>query len=224
MFFLDFTIEFYADTSASKPPSQPPPPLTKHQRQHFFEKCSSDGELIRHSSHLPYPSGWFLPWNEEFQREDAVDWLLWSLFACERQHAKLDEWKEELDGYIQTIEKMLGRKLQAGRGNGVKTIRLTFDPVKVAHRPLIWYMVSPSPLCQRFYAHSSAAAARLSLLWIPVRLSDLLFSDSSISLPRNGSKCFHHDLSACFLNQRQHRRISSFHTGIDCINQRQSFP
>ena len=148
--FFAFTFTLHITFQIQKPPPHPPPPLTKHQRQHFFEKCSSDLEPIRHSFHLPYPGGWFLPWNAEFQREDATDWLLWSLFACERQDAK-DEWKEELDGYIQTIEKILGRKLQTGRGNGVKSLRLTFDRVKVAHRPLIWYMVSCSPLCKRLY-------------------------------------------------------------------------
>jgi hypothetical protein len=75
------------------------------------------------------------------KREDAVDWLLWALFSCEREDA-LEEWTEELDTYIKMVEEMLGRKLEEGRGEGVRSMRLTFDPVKVAHRPLIWYSVS----------------------------------------------------------------------------------
>lgn len=122
------------------PPLHPPPPLTKAQRQHFFEKCSCDLELINRLFDSPYPNGWFLPRDQEFQREDAIDWLLWSLFACERQHAK-DEWAEELDGYIHAIEGMIGRKLKDGRGNGIKSMRLTLDRVKVVHRPLIWYTI-----------------------------------------------------------------------------------
>jgi hypothetical protein len=115
--------------------------LTKQQRQYFFEKCSNDLELIHRLFNSPYSNGWFLPRDQEFQREDAIDWILWSLFACEREHA-LDEWIEELNGYVQILEKMLGRELRVGRGNGVKSIRLTFDRVKVAHRPLVWYTVS----------------------------------------------------------------------------------
>jgi len=138
-----FFVAFYLPRTRrlQAPPANPPPPLTKPQRQYFFEKCSSELELIQHLFKSPYPNGWFLPQGQEFQREDAIDWLLWSLFACDGKNDNLDEWAEELDGYIQVIEKKLGRKLQIGRGKGVKSIRLTFDTVKVAHRPLIWYSI-----------------------------------------------------------------------------------
>ncbi|KAF9460635.1 hypothetical protein BDZ94DRAFT_887447 [Collybia nuda] len=122
------------------PPRHAPPPLTKPQRQALFEKCASDIEAIRHLQSDPYPTGWFLPPNQTIKRDDAVDWLLWALFSCKRDEA-LEEWTEELDGYLKMVEEMLGRKLEQGRGEGVRSMRLTFDPVKVAHRPLIWYSI-----------------------------------------------------------------------------------
>jgi hypothetical protein len=56
---------------------------------------------------------------------------------------------EELEEYLAVIEKMLGRKLGDGRGDGVKSIRLTLDMVKTAHRPIIWYAVSENIMLLR---------------------------------------------------------------------------
>jgi hypothetical protein len=78
------------------------------------------------------------------QRENVVDWVLWALFASKREDA-LDEWREELDEYISSIEGILDRKLENGRNEDVKSMRVTFDPVRMLHRPLIWYMVSLFP-------------------------------------------------------------------------------
>lgn len=168
--------------------------MTKLQRQYFFEKCAAELELTQHLFDSPYPNGWFLPQGQEFQREDAIDWLLWSLFAYDGSHESLEEWAEELDGYIQVIEKRLGRKLKAGRGNGIKSIRLTFDTVKTVHRPLIWYSVS-AMLYKGFYTLLKSLAARLSPWWIPIQPLHFRVLGSSIFLLRNGFKCFLRDLS-----------------------------
>lgn len=69
-----------------------------------------------------------------------IDWLLWALFSANTNDG-LEEWEEELDSYVKTIETMIGRKLESGRNPKVKSMRLTFDPVEMLHRPLIWYMV-----------------------------------------------------------------------------------
>ena len=48
---------------------------------------------------------------------------------------------EEIEEYIGEMEKLLGRKLEAGRGNA-KCLRLTLDKVDMLHRSLMWYLVS----------------------------------------------------------------------------------
>lgn len=80
--------------------------------------------------------------------------------------------KEELDGYIERIEKAIGRTLEEDaldegevyvhrlprvdeetgrhresqrRKDGVRSMRITLDPVQMLHRPLLWYSVSFDP-------------------------------------------------------------------------------
>jgi hypothetical protein len=67
--------------------------------------------------------------------------VLWAIFSSDREHASL-EWQEEIDSYVTSIEKLLGRKLEPGRNGDVKSMRLTLDPVVMLHRPLVWYGVS----------------------------------------------------------------------------------
>ncbi|KAJ7042025.1 hypothetical protein C8F04DRAFT_994318 [Mycena alexandri] len=110
-----------------------PPRLTRSGRRQLFEKCAS--QLTSE-----YPSGWFLPPNSNIQRENVTEWILWALFATTPEHAS-PEWKDEIDEYISTVEKSLGRKLEPGRAPGVQSLRLSFDPIHTLHRPLIWYMI-----------------------------------------------------------------------------------
>lgn len=49
---------------------------------------------------------------------------------------------EELNEYVDKFETLLGRKLDPGRGKAVP-LRLTIDKVKMLHRSLLWYLVSP---------------------------------------------------------------------------------
>lgn len=69
------------------------------------------------------------------------EWLLWALFASTPEHAS-PEWDEEIEEYMQVVEATLDRKLEPGRAPGVKSLRLSFDPIAMVHRPLIWYSVS----------------------------------------------------------------------------------
>lgn len=75
------------------------------------------------------------------KRGDVTDWLLWALFATRPADA-LEEWKEELQEYTEVVEDMLEEKLEDGRADDVRSMRLTFDPVEVVHKPFLWYLVS----------------------------------------------------------------------------------
>ncbi|KAJ6457101.1 hypothetical protein C8R47DRAFT_995951 [Mycena vitilis] len=110
-----------------------PPRLTRPQRQELFEKCASQITT-------EYPSGWFLPPNADIKHDNVRDWLLWAMFASTSEDAS-PEWDQEIDEYISIVEKSLGRKLEPGRTPGVQSLRLSFDPIQMLHRPLIWYMI-----------------------------------------------------------------------------------
>ena len=73
-----------------------------------------------------------------------VDWLLWALFSTAREKTNIEEHQEELAGYIESIEKHLGTSLKPGRSDSaeLRSMRITLDPVKMLHRPLLWYFVS----------------------------------------------------------------------------------
>ncbi|KAJ7491057.1 hypothetical protein FB451DRAFT_1023811 [Mycena latifolia] len=134
VFFLRrrrFNQVLLAPKCAATPPV--PPRLSRSRRRELFERCASQITA-------EYPSGWFLPANSEIKRENAREWILWAMFASTPEHAS-PEWDEEIDEYISVIEKSLGRKLEPGRAPGVQSLRLSFDPIQMLHRPLIWYMI-----------------------------------------------------------------------------------
>jgi hypothetical protein len=125
-----------------------PPPLDKDARKELFWKCWDK---------VPNPeyflSRWFLGAKvEEIKRGNVREFYEWALMnrGTETEEERLrrvqdhaeeySEEAEELDSYVDGIETLLERKLQAGRGSA-KSMRLTIDAVNMAHRPVLWYMV-----------------------------------------------------------------------------------
>ncbi|KIP01939.1 hypothetical protein PHLGIDRAFT_79868 [Phlebiopsis gigantea 11061_1 CR5-6] len=112
-----------------------PPPLSKEERQALFAKCFARTRDTAHAT------GWFhFAPESAIHRENVVEWILWALFSTSRAGAA-DEWREEIEEYVQRIEHLLGRKLAPGWNAGVDCIKVTLDPVTALHRPLLWYMV-----------------------------------------------------------------------------------
>ncbi|KAK0470354.1 uncharacterized protein EV420DRAFT_1499974 [Desarmillaria tabescens] len=120
----------------AKPASHAPQILTKDERQKLFALCS------RTVFELPR---WFLCTNIlSIKRENVVDWLLWAFFSHDGKKAdEIEQWRSEIDGFISALEvKVLaGMKFEEGRNKNMDCMRLTFDPVVVLHRPLIWYII-----------------------------------------------------------------------------------
>ena len=114
--------------------------MSREERRRLFAKCIAAENT---SSNTPYPTGWFLPKNTIPKREDVIDWLFWALFSptTTRSDGLVEEHKEEMNGYIEEIEKLLGTRLDPGTESGVRSLRITLDPVTMLHRPLIWYSV-----------------------------------------------------------------------------------
>ena len=51
----------------------------------------------------------------------------------------------EVEEYLAEKEQRDGTKLIPGHNPKIKPIRVTLDPVRTTHRPLIWYLVSVLP-------------------------------------------------------------------------------
>ncbi|KAJ3116242.1 hypothetical protein HDU96_010099 [Phlyctochytrium bullatum] len=71
--------------------------------------------------------------------EDMCRWLAWAFFARELSAVSQQE-RVILDRMAKKCEEVAGVKLPKGF-KGTPSIRHTLDPVKVAHRPLVAYMV-----------------------------------------------------------------------------------
>lgn len=54
----------------------------------------------------------------------------------------LENWEKEIEDYVQMIEKLIGHKLEDGRDERVRCMKITMDPIVTLHRPLFWYLVS----------------------------------------------------------------------------------
>ncbi|KAF7795762.1 hypothetical protein EIP86_006929 [Pleurotus ostreatoroseus] len=79
--------------------------------------------------------GWFFsPSSSEMRRDNAVEWLLWALFSSTRDN-RLDEWKEEIEGYIEVIERLLGHELQDGYNDSINAFVETSPHPSLAY----WY-------------------------------------------------------------------------------------
>lgn len=58
------------------------------------------------------------------------------------EDTRLEEWGEEIEGYVLMIETILGRKLEDGYNEDIKCMKVSMDAVVGVHRPFVWYTVS----------------------------------------------------------------------------------
>ena len=75
------------------------------------------------------------------KRANFVEWVLWALFSTTTTN-QLDDWQDEIDGYVSAMETLMGHTFESGHNISVASMRLTLDPVVSVHRPLLWYSVS----------------------------------------------------------------------------------
>ena len=113
---------------------QPAPPC-REERRELFRRCHSN---------IPDPVQYLRKWfrgapEAEIKRENVKEFFLWAFLNTGEPEPAYDE---ELDEYIGEMEKLLGRKLEPGRGNA-KCLRLTLDKIEMLHRSVAWYLVSP---------------------------------------------------------------------------------
>lgn len=71
----------------------------------------------------------------ELSRGDVKEWLVWRLWN-QRSGASLDP--DELEEYLQYTEDVLQHHFRKGPSEH-KSMAVTLDPVRMVHRPLLWY-------------------------------------------------------------------------------------
>ena len=109
--------------------------LSRAEREALFAKCFAS------TRNAEFATGWFFCSSpHKIRRGNVIEWILWALFSSPPD-SPIQEWEEEIDGYIRTIEKLLGRKLEEGYNEEIRCMKVTMDPVLGVHRPLLWYMV-----------------------------------------------------------------------------------
>lgn len=112
-----------------------PPIRSREKRRELFQLCHES--IVDPERYL---SKWFKDSPiAEIRRENVKDFFCWA-FLNKPSYGHLDD--EELEEYVDKMESLLGRRLQPGRGNAIP-LRLTVDGVRMLHRSLIWYLVSP---------------------------------------------------------------------------------
>jgi hypothetical protein len=121
--------KFYLQTAATHPT-----PAYREIRRLLFQRCN---ETIPDPEQ--YLQKWFLDAPvSEIKRENVKEFFRWAFLNTGEPNPADDE---ELENYVEGLEKLLGRKLVDGRGNA-KCLRLTLDKVEMFHRSLTWYLVS----------------------------------------------------------------------------------
>ncbi|KAI0039539.1 hypothetical protein FA95DRAFT_1577541 [Auriscalpium vulgare] len=111
------------------------PPLTAEERRTLFDKCS---KCMSEAS----ATGWFTYANGDrvVKRGNAMDWLLWGLFAS-TQLEMIQDWEAEMEHYVSVMATHIGYELDPGSNPDMQCFRLTLDPVRMVHRPFVWYLI-----------------------------------------------------------------------------------
>ena len=111
-----------------------PDPPCRDDRRDLFWRCHSN---------IPDPDQYLRKWFRdapaaEIKRENVKEFFRWAFLNTGEPDPAYDE---ELEEYAGEMDKLLGRKLESGRGSA-KCLRLTLDKVEMLHRSLTWYLVS----------------------------------------------------------------------------------
>jgi len=111
-----------------------PPARSRTERKKLFELCKKNV-----SDPKAYIRGWFKGAPLDDVGRDGVKlFLAWGFLNKGTVDAE-DE--EELQEYLREMEELIGQDFKFGNGKA-QPLRLTFDPIELLHRSLLWYLVS----------------------------------------------------------------------------------
>ncbi|KAH7349623.1 hypothetical protein B0T11DRAFT_133261 [Plectosphaerella cucumerina] len=128
LFYLAWFLPYQAYRQS---PGPQPVPLTRVLRRQLFDRAVN----FCHDPEL-FLRGWFDKAHmDDIRVENVKEWLAWALFDRESDYAEDDP---ELNEYIAEFEERGGVKIKQGTGDA-ESIRLSFDPVVMRHRSLLFY-------------------------------------------------------------------------------------
>ncbi|KAH7248277.1 hypothetical protein B0J15DRAFT_400974 [Fusarium solani] len=144
----------------------------RDERRRLFWRCHIN---------IPDPERYLKRWfrdapTAEIKRENVKDFFRWAFLHSGEPDPAYDE---ELEEYVGEMEKLLGRKLEPGRGNA-QSLRLTLDKVEMLHRSLTWYLCvfvvdTLASIYLRYYSFSFYRTSLFRFLAVfPTRLLTLL--------------------------------------------------
>lgn len=131
---LFFLFVYLPLARASQRPAVHPPLHTRDERRALFVQCQRA---------MPDPEAYLRRWFRdapvsEIRRENVKKFFRWGFLNTDVIDESHDE---EMDEYVDGVEKSLGRPIEPGHG-AARPLLLTLDPVGMQHRPLVWYLVS----------------------------------------------------------------------------------
>lgn len=120
-----------------------PPLASRSEREALFSRCNGYVPDVR-----AYLTNWFLSAQlDTIKRQNVEAWILWAVFSTDSHQVNHDQWREELNGYVNGVERLLGRSLETGITEKLDSMRHTLQPVTIAHRPFIWYTIVAAVDC-----------------------------------------------------------------------------
>lgn len=139
LFYVSFFLPYCFFLQSHRP--YKPIPLNREERAKLF---------YRGVSLIPDAEQFIRKWSnnahlEDIRVDNVKDWLLWALFETEDIREIGLDTHDELAEYIEHVRRHLGLDLKPGRGPA-ETLRLSFDPIYMEHRSLVYYLVSPRAL------------------------------------------------------------------------------
>lgn len=131
-------------------PAIHPTALPRDERYRLFRNCFEN---------VPDPQSYLSKWfldapRSDIKRDNIKEFLRWAFLNGEEPQAEDDQ---ELEGYVDEFETLLGVKFPQGRGPA-KCLSLTINPVDMMRRSLAWYLVSLKSL----QIHHQLCAIRMS--------------------------------------------------------------
>lgn len=106
-----------------------PPLRTRDERMRLFNKVRAEVHDFG-----PFIRGWFSGGSlEDIGLDEMRKWLDWAFWEGRAGEGKEKGDDEEIEGYIQRIEQLVGKSFQAGAGKA-RALRLTLDPIATEPR------------------------------------------------------------------------------------------
>lgn len=119
--------------------------LNRPAPEHNLPFSSAERKIlfIRTWESTPNPRSYLSLWFkgipvEDLCREDIKDWISWRMWN-EIERSPVNE--EDLEEYLAYMEGILKWKFPSGRSTHA-SMAVTFEPLRIVHRPLLWYVVS----------------------------------------------------------------------------------